>query len=286
MRNIEIIHFPQDEGKKYMQFRYPAGEVQVRFNPSCLQALSEADEVYVYAKITDGEIMALAQLTNVIRGAVDASTYQVLILPYLPYARADRRFVLGDCNGLAAYAQLINSLGYDKVISLDVHSPSAYRINTLKNVSPLSLIGTVLSQIPDPVVLLPDSGASRYGLSNALYCTKSRDSITGELSNFVVPPRKAFGDAKSVLIVDDICDGGGTFTGIADAMKDYGLPLYLYVTHGIFSKGFEELNKRFYRIYTTDSFIEKTEDPRVSIIPCEGLIRGELLSTPELWRTQ
>lgn len=285
MRNFEIIHFPQDEGLKYMQFRYPAGEVQVRLNPSVLHSLSEADEVCVYAKINDGEIMALAQLTNAIKGVVDASTYQVLILPYLPYARADRRFVLGDCHGLCAYAQLINSLGYDKVVSLDVHSPSSYRIDTLKSITPISLIETVLSQLSNPAVLLPDSGASRYGLSNALCCTKSRDSITGELSNFVVPPRKDFGDAKSILIVDDICDGGRTFIGIADAMKDYDLPLYLYVTHGIFSNGFGELTKRFSHIYTTDSFISKSDDPHVSVIPCEGLIRGELLTLPQLWRT-
>lgn len=53
--------------------------------------------------------------------------------------------------------------------------------------------------------------------------------------------------------VSDICDGGGTFIGIADAMKDYGLSLGLYVTHGIFSKGFSDLSARFPMIYSSNS---------------------------------
>jgi ribose-phosphate pyrophosphokinase len=58
---------------------------------------------------------------------------------------------------------------------------------------------------------------------------------------------------SAVLIVDDICDGGGTFIGIAKALpKD--VKKYLYVTHGIFSKGLRELTGHFEHIYTTNSY--------------------------------
>jgi phosphoribosylpyrophosphate synthetase len=69
-----------------------------------------------------------------------------------------------------------------------------------------------------------------------------------------------------VLIVDDICDGGGTFLGISDALGsrlrslgDVGgdYILGLYVTHGIFSKGFCDLIEKFDHVYTTDSFNRK-----------------------------
>lgn len=102
-------------------------------------------------------------------------------------------------------------------------------------------------------ILLPDKGSlTRYNLEDfgvpVLHATKHRDPETGRLSQFTVPalmPR--------VLIVDDICDGGGTFLGLADAI-DFRTELYLYVTHGIFSKGVHELYKRFKAIYTTRSF--------------------------------
>jgi len=57
------------------------------------------------------------------------------------------------------------------------------------------------------------------------------------------------------LIVDDICDGGGTFLGLAEELKECNSgDLYLAVSHGIFSKGSQTLLDNFKSIYSTDSF--------------------------------
>ena len=58
-------------------------------------------------------------------------------------------------------------------------------------------------------------------------------------------------------MVDDIFDGGRTFVELAKLI----LPmeperLELYVTHGIFSKGYDEITQYYDRIYTTNSFHE------------------------------
>ena len=56
------------------------------------------------------------------------------------------------------------------------------------------------------------------------------------------------------LIVDHICDGGGTFIGLAEELKKKNAgKLFLAVSHGIFNKGFDDL-KCFDGIFTTDSF--------------------------------
>ena len=68
-------------------------------------------------------------------------------------------------------------------------------------------------------------------------------------------------DVKFV-IVDDICDGGRTFTEIAKAIRDQ-LPnakIYLIVTHGIFSAGEEPLKEYFEHVYTTNSVKEGESD--------------------------
>ena len=59
-----------------------------------------------------------------------------------------------------------------------------------------------------------------------------------------------------ILVVDDICDGGGTFLLLAEALRKAGIDnnLELYVSHGIFSKGTDIIYKSFYPIYTTNSF--------------------------------
>jgi hypoxanthine phosphoribosyltransferase len=84
---------------------------------------------------------------------------------------------------------------------------------------------------------------------------KDRDSSTGKLSNFrftdesydVIYNLPAKEENYKVLVVDDICDGGGTFIPIVNNLKeafceiDEKVEVDLYVTHGIFSKGTSSL---------------------------------------------
>jgi ribose-phosphate pyrophosphokinase len=269
------IRLPEDRGWVYEQFNYPAGELQVRIQPDKIKQLCESTEVSVTANIRRSEdLIALCLLTDALRETLQGRSDMELVLPYLPYARADRRFVDGDCYALKVFGQIIDGLAYSQVVTLDAHSPHAKKcIANLVDVSPLPLINEVISRIdPRTVILLPDEGAARYGLKGALQCTKHRDSKTGKLSGFSVPSREKFGEAHNVLIVDDICDGGGTFLGIAEKLEDYGLDLYLYVSHGIFSKGTDELRERFNWIFTSDSFLAQHKS--VSYMPWRNSGKG------------
>ncbi len=80
---------------------------------------------------------------------------------------------------------------------------------------------------------------------------KERDVKTGALTNF----KTAANDLsnQTCFIVDDICDGGGTFAGTAKMLMEEGAAkVVLIVTHGIFSKGSEI--EFVDEIYTTDSY--------------------------------
>ena len=277
---IYEINLPSDEGKKYQIFHYPAGEAHVRILPAELDHIAGATEIRVTAKIYDGDVIPLALLTDALRGVnAGHAREEVLILPYLPYSRADRRFALGDCLGLKVFGAAIDQLGYDLVLTLDAHSSASRSyIANLYCVSPVPLITDVMRRVGNPngVVILPDEGAKRYRLNAAmLQCKKKRDSRSGMLSGFEVPPVEEFHGAKWALIVDDICDGGGTFLGISDAMKSHGIDLSLYVTHGIFSKGVTELKKRFKNIYASDSLRNAVESG-VTILPAGSLFEDAI----------
>lgn len=261
---ITTINYPEDNGKTFEMFRYPAGEVQVRL----INEIPHENEVHVFARIKDGEIMGLAQLVDAIRWRYQ--TY--LFLPYMPYSRADRRFTAGDCNGIGTFTQMLHALRCYKIVTLDVHSDKAKNnLPELINISPKPFILDVMHRLESSVqVLLPDQGAARYGIS-AAFCEKKRDPVTGKLSGFEVPPREVFKDARGILVVDDICDGGGTFVGIGEKLKNYGLPLYLYVTHGIMSKGCTQLLKYYKHIFTTDSFYNLNYED-VTVLPCKDLL--------------
>lgn len=268
------IRYPEDNGVKYHEFKYPGGEKQVRFDKNKqITNILTATEVHVIANIQDGEVMGLALLSDALQKLTfEKGITRQLILPYFPYSRADRRFCPGDCHGLLVFSKIIYDLGYDQIVTLDAHSEGmGVYFDEFLNVSPTPIIEMILgTELPkDTRVLLPDEGAKRYRIPGALLCHKKRDPVSGKLSGFEVPDKSMFENCSGVLIIDDICDGGGTFVGLAAELPK-NLDLYLYVTHGIFSQGLEPLS-RFKRIFTTDTW-KPIAQGNLTVIPAMGLI--------------
>ena len=82
-------------------------------------------------------------------------------------------------------------------------------------------------------------------------------------------------DPKSTfLLADDICDGGGTFLGLARELeRKYGdVKKHLFCTHGIFSKGVKDLLGSYATIGTTDSYVG-----RVQIEDFRGVFVADML---------
>lgn len=293
------INMPGDLDKKYRSFQYPAGERQVRILDTQFESLELSDKIVVTATITDGNPIELLLLIDAIV-SLNCIASLDLILPYLPYARADRRFVKGDCVGLSTFARAIDVLSINKTVTFDVHSREArFTLPTLRNVEPYPVIKYVLSNyLVKPTIILPDKGSlERYDLKNPVFdgypivhCDKVRDVATGALSGFAVPEI----GTKNAVIIDDLCDGGGTFVGIAEVLRRQqpDVIVDLYVSHGIFSKGLQQLSMYFGHIYTTDSFppmakyaIDWSEfHEMVTIYPIGGILKGTVLSTEELFQ--
>jgi ribose-phosphate pyrophosphokinase len=185
-----------------------------------------------------------------------------LFIPYFPAARQDRVMIPGEPLSVKVYADILNAMNLNKVTVFDAHSEvTPALVNNCEVIPNHKFIAEVLKIISNNVKLIsPDGGALKkiYKVSEFLdgidvvECSKSRDVKTGKLSGF-----KVYNDdlqGINCLIVDDICDGGGTFIGLAEELKKKNAgKLYLAVSHGIFNKGFEDL-KCFDGIFTTDSF--------------------------------
>lgn len=194
-------------------------------------------------------------------------------IPYFPAARQDRLMVAGEPLSVKVYTDIVNGLNLNKIQVFDPHSEvTPALLNNCEVISNHEFIKEVKRRVGQDVLLIsPDGGALKkiYKVSEYLggvevvECSKSRDVKTGKLSGFKVYAEDLQG--KPCLIVDDICDGGGTFAGLAEELKNKNAgQLYLAVSHGIFSKGFDSLND-FERIFTTNSF-KDIEDDKVEII--------------------
>jgi ribose-phosphate pyrophosphokinase len=203
-----------------------------------------------------------------------------LILPCIPGARQDRIKWEGDwLFTLKSVANMINAQGFDKVMTLDPHSLASSMINNLEivDVRLRHMIEEVNPGVKYDGIIAPDLGASKRAEDAAkqfdvpvYHATKVRDPRTNKLSGFkmidtLIP-------AMRYLVVDDLCDGGGTFVGLADNIRTvYGVHLDLYVTHGLFTKGTSALEQRYENIYATDSIT--INNPPVKVLEVsEGLV--------------
>lgn len=188
-------------------------------------------------------------------------------IPYIPYARQDRVANIGESLSIKVFADIINSQNYPLVYVLDPHSEVCMallnNVKVLKDINNDYLSEIIPNYSTDYVVLAPDAGSfKRLGKAikevPLIYATKQRDTKTGALSNVEIHTGGLNFKDRKILVVDDICDGGGTFLLLADALRRAGVDnlLELYVSHGIFSKGINNLLSAYSKIYTTNSFYQ------------------------------
>ena len=262
----EFTPFAKGTNIDFQSFIFSGGEPHIKI----ISDLSSVENVRISHRIKSFNDMGLLLL------AVDSiKRYGVkeieLTIPYFPAARQDRLMVPGESLSVKVYADLINSLKLDKVTIYDSHSEVAIALlNNCNAVSNHRFIERVLEKTGKLILVSPDGGALKkiYKVSaylggiKVVECSKLRDVKTGKLSGFKVYSDDLEG--QDCIIVDDICDAGGTFMGLATELKKKNVgKLYLAVSHGIFSKGLDSLTQYFETIFTTDSFNTINPHPQV-----------------------
>lgn len=237
-------------------FKFPGGETHLNVPEDY------SDKPY-YAMVKGANMddyMALAMWADFHRASVYTHDKLTALIPYLPAARADR----GLPWGARVYSRIINEMGLNQVIVFDPHSE--VMPNMINNVKVINSSHTVKNAIQgyhgdlsnDYVgVIAPDKGAYERAKETAqvmhlplFQAEKHRDFHTGKLSGFSCEPLP---DKGRLLVVDDICDGGGTFMGLAEATGVHRSRLSLFVSHGIFSGRVDNLWQYYSKVYTTNS---------------------------------
>jgi ribose-phosphate pyrophosphokinase len=289
-RSIMDISTIDSNGKTnsvaYDSFTFSGGEEHVRFTPADFQNIKT---VKVHARLNhSSSLIQLMIAMDALKRIIHKDVAIELTIPYFPYARQDRVCVEGEALGAAVIANFINNLRFDKVTIWDAHSDvSPALLDNVTNVAQVDILkehAALSQEIENGELMLvsPDAGAAKKTLKIAeafegkaalINAQKIRDVKTGKILNTEVS-----GDVyrKKLLIVDDICDGGRTFIELAKVLKSKGASeVSLFVTHGIFSKGFEVFEGLIDKIYTTDSFqaasdINNTSKTQLSIIEIKG----------------
>lgn len=230
-------------------------------NTSQVWKLSPKTFKFGHAKVRwefshEGEFMHLAQLKDLL------DFYRVpasLELPYLPYGRQDKLVGNETTFALRTFMTMLNRLHFDSVQIEDPHSEIALlHITNSSAVYPREKLYDAMTQTDSDLVCYPDKGArEKYSKvyptfqNMVIYGDKVRDQLSGQITSY-----KVIGDpaGKSVMIVDDICDGGMTFKMLAQDLLAAGAKeVNLFVSHGIFSRGVRTLHDSgIKRVFTKD----------------------------------
>ena len=252
-------------------WKFPGGEVGAALLPApraCIVRL----EITAECKNSD-QFMQLIMFLDAVSRAHPGIPVN-LALPYLPYARQDRVCNEGESLSIAVIARIINSFKLNKLILVDVHSDVSLALfDNVEHVTQAEVWADLLVSHNIEVLIAPDAGAAKkvYDVAKAMrrdvevfIAHKQRDLKTGYIISTKLDGLDNHKN-KKCAIIDDICDGGRTFTELASIIRHKCGSLNLYVTHGIFSKGEDVVCNSFDEVYTTGSFASKDDLRRVKI---------------------
>lgn len=256
----------------YKHLTFSGGEEHVVLDSNYIYQDNFARIIAYLRSSTD--VMKLLMVTDALR-RVGAKEIH-LVCPYFPYARQDRVCNLGEGLGIKVMADIINAQNYASVEIWDAHSDvTPALLNRCINVPMVDLTKDLPIRVGEYCFVAPDAGAikkvssvAKHFMSPMICGSKIRDTQTGEITGSnvesLISPCGKFNFSKNwnFIIADDICDGGRTFTELAKVLKEQapGCQVHLYVTHGIFSRGFAVLKYNIDRIYCPNIWSDRFKE--------------------------
>jgi ribose-phosphate pyrophosphokinase len=165
------------------------------------------------------------------------------VVPYFGYARSDKKDRPRVPIAAKLVSNLITTAGADRVLTIDLHASQIQGFFDIPvdhlYAAPIIVDYFAKNPVDDLVVVAPDTGgaerarayAKRLDAGLAL-CDKRREKANvAEVMNVVGDV-----DGKNCIIVDDMCDTGGTITKVAAALKESGAnSVVACFTHAVLS---------------------------------------------------
>lgn len=248
------LAYPENSEIKYTISRFPDGEAQIS-----LGELNHKDWVCVKCRITNAEeLFIVIQVLDILDRH---EVYYKVEIFYLMGMRMDRVMDFNRPFTLKVITKMLGNSNAENITVLEPHSDVIYD-HRFGNIFKVLIPGKPIrpeNWMTGYQLILPDAGAvERYGcfIENCITCSKVRDLTTGKILEIKIDNPEKIGN-QALMIIDDLCDGGGTFCGIAEAFRKLGVPkerLNISVVHMVNPKGIENLSKNFNHVWFTNSY--------------------------------
>ena len=265
MQIINLIN--KDKGDiVYDIINFSDGEKHIKF----ITEINRKDSVKVICRITSmDELFILMQVGDILNRM---EVEWALVITYLMGMRMDRVMSFNEAFSLKIVAKTINDMHPDAVFVVEPHSDRTLKL--INNSTPL-MNRFAEAAMTDPehnyMIVFPDAGAKlRYGeaLENKMpmmTCHKKRDPATGKLSGFGIDNPEVlneYPECNAFFVIDDLCDGGGTFCGIADQLKELRPDFHrtLAITHAVAARGIYKVMDYYNDLFITNSYADWGND--------------------------
>jgi ribose-phosphate pyrophosphokinase len=236
--------FGEPLGKVNIQ-RFSDGEIGVEFQESI------RGQFVFLIQSTFAPTDNLMELLLMIDAAKRASAYKVIaVMPYYGYARQDRKDRPRVAIGSKLVANMLTAAGADRVVTMDLHAPQIQGYFDI----PVDHLDSSAIFIPyieslnleNLTFAAPDVGSANrirevatYFEAEMVICDKHRKRAN-EIASMVV-----IGDVadRDIVLLDDICDTGGTLAKSAGLLKEKGArSVRAFCTHPVLSgKAYENI---------------------------------------------
>lgn len=222
----------------------------------------------------------LMELLIMIDTFVRASAERVTaVIPYFGYARSDKKDRPRVPIAAKLVANLITTAGAHRIMTIDLHAAQIQGFFDIPvdhiYAAPVMVKYFQDNPLEDLVVVAPDTGgaerarayAKRLDAGLALVDKRREKANVAEVMNVVGDVRD-----KNCLIIDDMCDTGGTICKVADAIYNAGAKrIFAGFTHAVLSGGAVEniRNSHIEKVIVTNTI---PLDERGSELQAEGRI--------------
>lgn len=288
MNNIKLFGMPNSETlankvseiskiklSKIKKTSFSDGEIIIHSAETVRNA-----HVFIICNTSSSE--AIVETLLFIDSVKRASAREIIVInSYYGYSRQDRKSKQREPIGARLMANIFETAGVNKLITVDLHNPS---IQGFFNIPVDDLrwsisLASYLKMSDDNMkfsIVSPDHGGAvrarvlaelishtvRIAIVDKRRTGPNTSEIMGILGNV---------KGKNIIIIDDIIDTGNTIIKAAQELKKEGAEkIYIAATHGLFTKSFEAFDKLecIDKVLISDS-IEKVHDiksPKLVII--------------------
>src|SRR5690349_5621841 len=257
--------------------KFSDGELFVRFDDSV-----RGQVVFLISKINMPYENFFEMLMTVDAARRSSAKEVILVVPYLPHSRQERRDNQRTSISSRMIADMIQMMGADRMITLDLHTNAIEGFYKVP-VDPLSSLKLFInhiqqSNIQDLCLCSPDFGGIKRIKQYKKNLSADMVVINKErLKPNAVASMEIIGEVndKNVIIIDDLVDTAGTLCKAADLLVEHGAKSVMaYCTHGVLSgSALTNLtNSKISKLLISDTVVEKVDHPKIEIVSCASVL--------------